>query len=451
MNEILPIFRSALEAVDPLHIVSRNLILRDGRLIAGSRAYALNEFADILVAGAGKAASGMGEAVEAVLGDRISTGLLILPKGVRAPLRHINCVQGGHPLPDEAGRRASGKILKLLGAADKNTLVLFLISGGASAMLTAPAAGLTLVDKKTVTSLLLHSGAAIGELNTVRKHLSAVKGGRLAAAAFPAMVLTLVVSDVIGDRIDLIGSGPTIGDEATFADAWAVIEKYHLQGKIPPRVRKFLERGLTGQEEETVKPGDPRLVHSANLIVGSIDRALKAARDKARQMGFACDIVTAALQGEAREAARILAAQAIQVQSGLHTGEKCCLLSGGETTVTVSGSGRGGRNQELALAFALEIAGKEGIEMLSAGTDGSDGPTDAAGAVVDGRTVERAARFGLDSAAYLANNDSYNFFKELDCRGGGKSHLKTGPTGTNVMDLQVILLERPGRSSGHVG
>ncbi len=444
MNEILQIFHAAIAAVDPWQTVSAGLALERKRLLAGERIYPLDDFNRVLVAGAGKAAGGMGRAVEAVLGDRISAGMLIMPKGASAALQRIDPALAAHPLPDETGQSASLKILELLNGADEKTLILFLVSGGASALLAAPAAGVTLADKKTVTSQLLDSGAAVDELNAVRKHLSAVKGGRLAAAAFPAALLTLAISDVIGDRPDVIGSGPTVADRSTFADAWDVIIKYRLQDKISARVKRFLERGLAGQEKETVKPDDPRLARSAYLIVGGIGQALEAARKKVRRMGFACEIVTAALQGEAREAARILAAKALQIQAGLQPGEKCCLLYGGETTVIVKGSGRGGRNQELALAFALEIAGSEDIEMLSAGSDGVDGPTDAAGAVVDGMTVTAAARLGLDAAAYLENNDSYTFFNELDLRGGGKSHLKTGPTGTNVMDLQVILLRGSG-------
>jgi len=443
MSEILQIFHAALAVVDPFRAVRENLALESGRLRAGEHIYHLDDFDRILVAGAGKAAAGMGRAVESILADRISAGLLIVPKGARAPLRYITCKQGGHPLPDEAGRRASGKVLELLAGADEKTLVLFLVSGGASALLASPAPGVTLAEKNAVTSLLLGSGAAIGELNAVRKHLSAVKGGRLAAAAFPARLLTLIVSDVVGDRLDVIGSGPTVADPSTFADALRVVDRYDLGGRIPGRVRGFLDRGAAGLEEETVKPGDPRLARSAHLVVGNNRMALEAAREKAGRLGLAAEIAPAAIEGEAREAARILAAKAIQVQSGLHPGEKRCLLSGGETTVRVLGKGRGGRNQELALAFSLEIAGREGVEMLSAGSDGVDGPTDAAGAVVDGSTVEQATRAGLDAAAFLENNDSYTFFDELDRRAGTHGHLRTGASGTNVMDLQVLLVSRP--------
>jgi glycerate 2-kinase len=444
MSGILQIFHAAIAAADPFRTMRENLALENGLLRAGEHIYHLDDFERILVAGAGKAGAGMGLAVESILADRISAGLLILPNGAGAPLRYITCLQGGHPLPDEGSRRASGRILELLAGADEKTLVLFLVSGGASALLAVPAPGVALAEKNTVTSLLLGCGAAIDELNAVRKHLSTVKGGRLAAAAFPAAVLTLAVSDVIGDRPDVIGSGPTVADNTTFADARAVIEKYRLQDKIPARVRKFLEHGLAGQEKETIKPGDLRLGRSTFVVIGNNARALDGARTMAKARGWQAEVSASPVQGEARIAARSLAVAALKAQAGLQPGEKRCLLCGGETTVSVLGKGRGGRNQELALAFALEIAGRQGIELLSAGTDGVDGPTDAAGAIVDGATVAAAAALGLDVRAYLNNNDSYGFFSELDRLGCGQHHLKTGPTGTNVMDLQVILLRHPG-------
>ncbi len=440
MSEIFQIFLAGLAAAGPARAVAANLQFARGRLAAGPHRFDLDRFLNILVVGAGKAAGGMGEAVEALLGDRISAGLIIMPKGVRAALQRLAQAQAAHPIPDEAGCRAGQKILAMLGAADEKTLVLFLLSGGASALLAVPAAGLNLADKKAVTSLLIQAGATIAELNAVRKHLSAVKGGRLAAAAFPATMLTLVLSDVTGDRLDVVGSGPTAADKTTFSAARAVIEKYGLQNKIPVRVGEFLDRGVAGLESETLKAKDHRLDRSRQLVVGSIRTALTGAREKARSLGMAVETCSETLQGEARAAASFLAAEAVRIQSGLAPGKKFCLLCGGETTVSVRGNGCGGRNQELALAFALAAAGREGIELLSAGTDGIDGPTDAAGAVVDGATVTKAAKLGLDAAAFLDNNDSYSFFAELDRLSGGRHHLKTGPTGTNVMDLQVIML-----------
>ena len=443
MSEILQIFAAALAAVDPFFLTNEHLRRQGNHLAAGRHHFELDEAGGVVVVGAGKAAAGMGLAAEAALGERIRAGLLVLPRGSRAHFRILAQAQAAHPLPDEAGEKAAREVLAMAAAAGERSLVLCLLSGGASSLLAAPAVGVTLEDKQATTGLLLGAGAGIHELNAVRKHLSAVKGGRLAAAAFPASVLTLALSDVNDDPSDVIGSGPTVADKTTFADAWAVIGKYRLQGSIPGRVREFLERGLAGRESETVKADDPRLARSTFVMIGNNASALAGAREKATAMGWNVEVSTAPLQGEARVAARALAVSARKALAGLNPGEKRCLLSGGETTVSVSGSGRGGRNQELALAFAMEISGQDGIEMLSAGSDGVDGPTDAAGAVVDGSTVERAAMVGLDAAAFLAGNDSWSFFSELDRRGGGRHHLKTGPTGTNVMDLQVLLLARP--------
>ena len=444
-DEIIQIFHAAVDAVDPRRLAGQALRLSGNQLVAGPQSYNLDEFPRIIVVGAGKAAAGMGQGVEDVLGARISAGLLILPRGVEASLQFLAQTHGGHPLPDEESERATRKILSLVEPGGERSLVLCLLSGGASAMLSSPAPGVSLAGKQETTALLLRAGATIGELNAVRKHLSQVKGGRLAAAAFPAALLTLALSDVPGDRPDVIGSGPTGADRTTFADAWAVIGKYGLMTRIPGGVREFLERGRSGAESETLKPGDPRLAHSAFLVIGNNASALAGARTAADARGWSGEISAAPVQGEARIAAHSLAATALKTQAGLRRGEKRCLLSGGETTVRVRGKGRGGRNQELALAFALAIAGTRGIELLSAGTDGTDGFSDAAGAVVDGSTVDNAARLGLEAAAFLAANDSHSFFCELDRRSGMRHQLKTGPTGTNVMDLQVILVSPPPR------
>ena len=327
-------------------------------------------------------------------------------------------------------------------AADKQTLVLCLLSGGASAVLVVPAEGLTLQDKQAATELLLRAGASIGELNAVRKHLSAIKGGRLAQAAYPAQMVTLLLSDVIGDRLDVIASGPTAPDGSTFADALAVIAKYGLDAKMPQPVMAHLQRGAAGQLDETAKRGERCFDHVRNVIVGALGLALDAAAAHARQLGLPVRIVSAELQGEARAAARMLAQTARMTLDGMAAGERRCLLWGGETTVAVTGAGKGGRNQELALAFALEIEGMDGVSLLSAGTDGNDGPTDAAGALVDGHTALRARALGIDPALYLGNNDSYHFFRRYDARSGARSHFITGPTGTNVMDIQFLLLEK---------
>ncbi len=436
------IFNAALAAVDPYRAVAESLRCDGRTLFAGGAAYDLAAFGRILVIGAGKATARMAEAAESVLGDRIADGLIIVKYGhTSAALRWVAQVEAGHPVPDSAGVEGTNRLLGLVGSSDERTLVLCLLSGGGSALLVAPLPGLTLEDKQRTTDLLLRSGASIDELNAVRKHLSAVKGGRLAQQADSATVLTLILSDVIGDRLDVIASGPTAPDGSTFADAARVIEKYGLPAQLPPRVAAFIGRGAAGQEPETVKSGAVCFERTRNVIVGGIGRALAAAREQADAAGYAAEIATAELRGEARDAGRRLARAAITLQDALREGERRCLLFGGETTVTVRGKGRGGRNQELALKFAIEIAGIPGIMLLSAGTDGTDGPTDAAGAAVDGATVRNARLAGLHPETYLEDNDAYTFFDLFDAATGGHAHLKTGPTGTNVMDIQIILVE----------
>lgn len=434
------IFNAALAAVDPYQAVLNAVKLENGCLTVADTAYPLDVFSRIVVVGAGKATARMALAIEALLGERISSGLIIVKEGHTARLGRVGQIEASHPVPNEAGADGAQRILEMVQAADARTLIICLLSGGASALLVAPVAGVTLQDKQEVTTLLLKAGATIGELNAVRKHLSAVKGGRLAQAAYPAQMVTMILSDVIGDRLDVIASGPTAPDGTCFAEAWSVIEKYGLKEKTPLRVMNYLLQGVAGREPETVKDGDPCLLATRNVIVGGIGQALAAARKKSQQLGLDAQIVTAELQGEARDAARFLAHTARTTLAGLKAGEKRCLLCGGETTVTVRGMGKGGRNQEIALAFALEIAGQFGIFLLSAGTDGNDGPTNAAGAFVDGNTAVRARRLGMEPAAYLEENDSYGFFQQLDALSGVRSHFLPGPTGTNVMDIQIVLL-----------
>ncbi len=436
------IFGAALGAVDPYRAVLAAARLEGERLLVADTAYDLEAFNRILVVGAGKATARMALAVEALLGNRISAGLIVVKQGHTAGLNLVEQTEASHPVPDEAGLAGTRRILEILRDADDRTLVVCLLSGGASALLVAPVAGVSLRDKQDVTALLLNAGATIGELNAVRKHLSAVKGGGLALAAYPARMVTMILSDVIGDRLDVIASGPTAPDTSTFADACAAIEKYDLARKIPAQAMDYLRRGKAGLEPETVKDSDPRPRGNQNAIVGGIGQALAAARDKSRQFGFAAQIVSASLEGEARDVARALAHTALVTLAAMKPGERRCLLFGGETTVTVRGTGKGGRNQELALAFALEIDGQEGVTLLSAGTDGSDGPTDAAGAIVDGHTASRACRVGLEPGAFLADNDSHGLFQQLDTLAGAHAHFITGPTGTNVMDLQILLLEK---------
>ncbi len=442
-ENIISIYDSALKSVDSCDSVLKTITLRNNEiLIYGQDAYDTGNFSKIIVVGAGKATAPMAQAVEGVFGDRINDGIIIVKYGHTRPLRWIRQIEASHPLPDAAGLKGTEGIIEIIKKADAGTLVICLLSGGASALLVSPAGDITLDDKKHVTNLLLKAGANINELNAVRKHISGVKGGRLAEMVYPASMLTLILSDVIGDRLDVIASGPTVPDSTTFRDAMNVITKYELEGKLPDSVSRYIAKGLQGEIDETPKQDKPFFGNVRNFIVGNISQALSAAEKKAGLLGYKTEIITSDLQGNVREAARYLAEKAISARESLEIGSRpFCLLSGGETTVSVSGNGTGGRNQELALAFAAEIEGKKGITMLSAGTDGTDGPTDAAGAIVDGETSMLALKYRIDPVEYLRNNDSYNFFKKLDSLSGMNHHLITGPTWTNVMDMQIIIAE----------
>jgi len=394
-------------------------------------------FHRLVTVGFGKAAPVMAAALAESLGDLVDAGLIITKYGhaLTSVSGKIQVFEAGHPVPDSNGLRATEELIRLVRTADERTLIVTLISGGGSALLVSPQDGISLADKQRTTSLLLNAGADIGELNTVRKHLSRVKGGRLAEAAYPATVVSLILSDVIGDRLDVIASGPTAADPTTYGEALGILERYRLSEQVPPPVMDLLRRGDRGDLPETPKAGSPLFDRVENIIVGSNRQALEAAARSAREHGFTVEILSVELAGEAREVGRQLARRALTAAGRKSGNAGLCLLAGGETTVTVRGQGKGGRNMELALAFAIEIEGQPGITLLSAGTDGTDGPTDAAGAIVDGETVVSARQKGLDPREYLDNNDSYNFFKTC----GGL--LITGATGTNVMDIQILVLE----------
>jgi len=389
----------------------------------------------IFVLGAGKASAAMAHAAEKALGRRIEAGLINTKDGHLARLRRIELHECAHPVPDQRGVEGAARIAALAAAAQAGDLVLCLISGGGSALLPLPAEGLTLAEKQETTRLLLACGATIHEINAVRKHLSAIKGGQLARLAAPAHVVSLLLSDVIGDPLDVIASGPTAPDASTFASAWAVIERYQLAERIPAAVRARLQLGLRGEIADTPKPGDACFAHTRNLIVGSNRLAVDAAARQARELGYRPLVLSTTIEGETRDVAAMHAAIAREARlSGRPARAPLCLISGGETTVTLRGNGLGGRNQEFALAAALALQGLPDVLAFSAGTDGTDGPTDAAGAQADGETVARAARLGLSAAAFLAANDSYHFFEPL------KDLILTGPTGTNVMDVRLLLL-----------
>ncbi|MEW6602605.1 MAG: glycerate kinase [Nitrospirota bacterium] len=441
---ISEIFFAGLEAVDPYKAVR----LYTDRI---KSAFSDGSFRRLVVAGFGKAASLMAHALEDDLGNIVDAGVIITKyghiggqrsavsgRGVSQYARtnsRISIHEAGHPVPDEKGVRGTNELIELIKSADEHTLVVCLISGGGSALLVAPYDGITLNEKQEITQLLLKAGADINDLNCVRKHISKVKGGRLAEFAYPAKIISLILSDVIGDSLDVIASGPTSPDSVTYDDALNVLKKYGLSDKVPHSIAEILRNGAAGIVPDTPKKDDAVFRKTENIIIGSSKIALDAAKRKAEELGCEAEIISAALTGEAKDAAKWIAQEARKRKSkeGRKAGKPLCLISGGETTVTVKGNGLGGRNTELALAFAMQVEGIEGMTLLSAGTDGTDGPTDAAGAFADGTTVRNAKAAGIDPSEYLKNNDSYNFFKKA----GGL--FVTGPTGTNVMDLQIVL------------
>ncbi|MBI3286989.1 MAG: glycerate kinase [Chloroflexi bacterium] len=425
---------AALRAADPRAAIHHHLHFEGDRLRVANRLYELSEVGQVHVVGAGKASGAMAQAIEEILDERIAAGWVNVRYGYSASTRRIAIREAGHPLPDQSGLEGTRRMLELVRRAGEGELVICLISGGGSALLELPQPGISLEDLQATTDALLRCGAPIQEINAVRKHLSQVKGGRLARLAHPAGVISLILSDVVGDPLDVIASGPTVPDPTTYADAWRVIEKYGLQIVLPGSILDHLGAGRGGSVEETPKPGDPIFERVHNVIVGNNRQAALGALEAAHQLGFNPLLLTTYLEGEAREAGRWVAglAKALARDEG-PIARPACLILGGETTVTLRGSGVGGRNQELALAAAIALEGYPDVLVVACSTDGTDGPTDAAGAMVDGETVARARQLGLDPEGYLANNDTYHFFKALD------DLIVTGPTRTNVNDLVLIL------------
>ncbi len=430
-SSALDIFHAALQAADPRLAIERVFQRGDwaiARIASTGRTR-------IIVVGAGKAGAAMARAVEAQLGDAIGDGFVNVKYGHTAPTRKVKIHEAGHPLPDENGLRGTREIVELVRGLQQDDLVLCLISGGGSALLELPVEGVTLDDLRTLTDALLKCGATINEINAIRKHLSQVKGGQLARLAQPARVISLILSDVLGSALDVIASGPTAPDSTTFAQALAVIDKYRLRESTPRAILDHLERGVRGQVAETPKANDPLFARVENILLADNSTAARAAVERARELGFNTCLLSTFVEGEAREVAKVFAGMAKDIvrQSGAIP-PPACLLASGETTVTIRGKGKGGRNQEFALAAALAIQGVDDVLILSAGTDGTDGPTEAAGAFADGTTVARAAERSLNAPEYLENNDSYEFFRTLG------DLIITGPTNTNVNDLIVMLV-----------
>ena len=431
----LAIFHAGLRAGEVGSLLRQAVRFDGRRLGVGSADFDLTRIHRLLVLGAGKASGAMAQALEELLEDRIADGLVVVKDGYRAPTRRVRVVEAGHPIPDGRGATAARELLALARSADEADLVVSLISGGGSALAPAPVPPITLGEKQTLTRQLLEGGATIDELNAVRKHCSLLKGGQLAKAAAPAPVVSLILSDVIGDRLDVIASGPTAPDETTYASALAVLDRFGLREHAPASVERHLERGARGEVPETPEVGDPVFRRVTNHLIGSNRLVVEAAEAKARQLGFHTWVLTGSLRGEAREAAGHFADLARQVQStGQPVSRPGCVIAGGETTVTVRGRGKGGRCQEFCLASALKLDGLPEVVVLAAGTDGTDGPTEAAGAIADGRTLGRAAEKGLDARTSLAANDSFGFFAAL----GDLVH--TGPTRTNLLDLYLLLV-----------
>jgi len=452
---VAQILTAALRAVDPQQAVRRHMQRVGQWLQVADHRFDLDGYERVFVIGGGKAGRPMAAAVSDLLGDRVTAGVVNVKHGhtnrgwqvtfgshlpklaVRHadPLPGIEINEAGHPVPDAAGLAGAERIFELVGDLTERDLVVCLISGGGSALLPLPAEGISLDDLQALTGLLLRSGATINELNAVRKHCSRIAGGQLARRVAPASLTCLILSDVVGSPLDTVASGPTAPDPTTFAGAYAVLERYRALELAPPAIVAHLRRGLAGDIAETPKPGDPCFAAVQNVIIGDNRIAAQAAQAQAELLGLGSLILTTYAEGEAREVAKVCAALGKEMtSSGLPLAPPACLILGGETTVTVRGQGKGGRNQELALAAALALDGWENVVVASLATDGTDGPTDAAGAVATGATASQARAMGLDPMTYLADNDAYPFFAALG------DLIFTGPTGTNVNDLILVLV-----------
>jgi glycerate 2-kinase len=435
-NDAVEIFHKALQAVQPGDAIRCHCKYDGKNLFIGDRVYYLPRFKNLFVVGSGKAAAPMAAAVEDIIGEKVTEGIITVKYGHVADLNRIRLIEAGHPLPDENGRCGASAIVHLAKKAGKDDLVLCLISGGGSALMPLPYDGLTLKDKQDTVKVLLSCGASIHEINTIRKHISKIKGGQLARAAYPAALVTLILSDVVGDDLDVIASGPTVPDLSSFDDCLNILHRYNISNAIPRNILNHIELGISGVIPETPKPADPAFNKTHNLIIGSNIESLFAAKESAEKLGYHVLLLSSMIEGEARCVARVHAAIAREIiKTGNPVPRPACILSGGETTVSISGDGLGGRNLEFALSASIDIAGNKNIVILSSGTDGSDGPTDAAGAFSDTDTLKRAQEMELDPYDFLLNNDSYHFFQKL-----GDLFI-TGPTQTNVMDLRIVLVD----------
>ena len=429
------IFDAGVAAVDPMVAVQKAVVRYGDALEVDGVTYDLRAFSRVYVVGTGKGSAVMAQGLESILADRLSAGAVTVKYGHGAPVKQVTLYEAAHPIPDAAGAQGACAAMDLVRQAGADDLVFCLLSGGGSALWPAPGDGISLAEKQRMTGLLMDCGARIDEINVIRKHLSAIKGGQLARLVAPARLVTLVLSDVVGDRLDAIASGPTVPDPTTYRDCLDILAHYDLLDHVPDSIYAHLQQGLAGGVAETPKSGDPVFKLGQTVVVANNRLALHAARETAEARGYRTLLLSSTLEGEARHIARMYAAIAQEIcHSGQPIAPPACIISGGETTVTVRSDGKGGRSQEFALAAALHVAGLHNTVVLSGGTDGTDGPTDAAGALVDGRTLARAEALGLQAEAYLHRNDAYHFFQALD------DLLLTGPTGTNVMDMYVVLV-----------
>ena len=430
------ILDGALKAVDPKEAVLNSLSIDGDVLSYEGGSVDLSKTKRIIVVGGGKAGGLMAKAVEGLLGGRITSGMVNVLKGTEGSVKtgRIALKGASHPIPGNEGVRGVDGMLDLTNGLTRHDLVITLISGGGSALMPYPASGITLEDMQEVTNSLLKAGATINELNAVRKHISGFKGGQFARHVYPARMISLILSDVIGDPIDTIASGPTSPDESTFMEARAVVVKYGLLDTVPENVLSRLNGGINGMYPETPKRGDPIFQNVSNLVIANNFRAARAASDVAEGLGYNSMILSTYVEGEASDVGVMFAGIAREEQSrGLPLPKPAAIIIGGETTVTVNGDGKGGRNQEVALGAVHKIRGLNGV-IATLGTDGIDGPTEAAGAIVDGESLERAALLGLKPEEFLENNDAFSFFESMN------DLIITGPTGTNVNDLSIILV-----------
>lgn len=434
-RDILRIIWQVIESSNPERAVGEYVVVKHKELHVGDSVLNLDDFDRVVVVGAGKASAFMARGLESALEGRLSGGLVCVKYGHGCSLGNIEIIEAAHPLPDDNSVTAAIRTLEYARQCGARDLVICLLSGGASSIWSFPAGPITFEEKRLVSEVLLASGANIHEINALRKHISAIKGGRLARAAHPATLVTLAISDVVGDKMSSIGSGPTVGDPTTYDDALEVVAKYGIAERLPVSVIKHLRAGALKEIEDTPKPGDPVFASDVELIVASIRQALQVADQTARVLGYDVRVLDTDLIGEARDVGKNLVDQARFIMTKRKPGRPpMMLLYGGETTVTLKGNGRGGRNQELALAAAIEAEGLKNLFLASFGTDGTDGPTDAAGAFIDTTTTERGRLAGLDARQFLDDNNSYEYFRHLG------DLIITGPTGTNVMDMQILVI-----------